>query len=376
VTSSPDAIPQALPVTQKQFPCHQCGAKVDFQPGTVVLKCPYCGFENPIPQSEEQVLEIDYRTVLAQAASQRETREVLTVKCNACAAETTLPPNITAAACPYCGVNIVATAVAHTGIMPQALLPFHVTRDQALGCFRGWINSLWFAPRALQREVLADNRFTGLYVPFWTYDSDTTSFYRGERGDDYWVTEHYTTMENGKMVTRTRQVRRTRWTSVSGTVWNQFDDVLVLASRSLPRDKADKLEPWDLPALVPYRDDYLAGFRAERYAIDLQEGFEVAKSMMVETIQATIRADIGGDHQRIHAVKSVYANVTFKHILLPVWLSAYRYKQKLYQFMVNARTGEVQGERPWSVWKIVFTVLGGLALIGGALALFAAIAGR
>ena len=54
----------------------------------------------------------------------------------------------------------------------------------------------------------------------------------------------------------------------------------------------------------------------------------------------------------------------FKHILLPIWLASYRYQDKVYRFLVNGQSGEVQGERPWSVWKITFAVLCGLILAG------------
>jgi hypothetical protein len=197
-----------------------------------------------------------------------------------------------------------------------------------------------------------------MYVPYWTYDADTISYYTGERGDDYWVTESYTTTENGKTVTKTRQVRKTRWHRVSGVVFNVFDDLLVLASEGLPTKCAEKLEPWDLENLVPFDDKYLAGFRAERYQVDLKEGFEKACGMMDDAIRTAIRRDIGGDHQRIHSVNTRRQHLTFKHLLLPVWLSAYRYGGKPYRFLVNGRTGEVQGERPWSVWKILLLVLG------------------
>ena len=87
-------------------------------------------------------------------------------------------------------------------------------------------------------------------------------------------------------------------------------------------------------------------------------------------IDDTIRRDIGGDVQRISSKSTVYTDITFKHILLPVWISSYTYKDKVYRFLVNAQTGEVQGERPWSVWKITFAVLGGLALAGAIYAAF------
>jgi hypothetical protein len=166
-------------------------------------------------------------------------------------------------------------------------------------------------------------------------------------------------------------VRKTRWWPASGTVRDTFDDLLVLASRSLPQKQAQALEPWDLESLTAYRDEYLSGFVAESYQLGLPEGFEVAKQIMAPTINQTICQDIGGDHQRISSVDTRYFDVTFKHTLLPIWISAYLYAGKTYRFLVNARTGEVQGERPYSFWKILLAVLGGLAVIAILLMFFA-----
>src|SRR5690606_25027992 len=118
-------------------------------------------------------------------------------------------------------------------LQPGALLPFGIDRKRAKQLFQGWIAGLWFAPSKLKNVARLDDRLTGIYVPYWTYDSRTTTFYRGQRGEHYWTTETYTTRVNGKTVTRTRQVRKTRWWPCSGTVWNRFDDVLVMASHSL-----------------------------------------------------------------------------------------------------------------------------------------------
>jgi DNA-directed RNA polymerase subunit RPC12/RpoP len=349
---------------KKQFPCKQCGAQLDFAPGTASLKCAYCGFENPIPQSEEQIEELDFADYLARAAEEHDTHEAPRVKCEKCAAETTMPADVTAGTCPFCGANLILAGKSSKLIKPKSLLPFKIPHKQAFEDFRKWIKSLWFAPNDLKRYARSEGKLTGVYVPHWTYDSDTTSFYRGERGDDYSETETYTAYEDGRPISRSRQVRKTRWRPVSGTVWNQFDDVLVLASKSLPRKYANLLEPWDLKNLIAYADDYLSGFRAESYQVGLAEGFEIAKQVMDEGIRASIRRDIGGDHQRIHSVKTQHDNVTFKHLLLPVWMSAYEYRNKIYRILINARTGEIQGERPYSIGKIIFAVLCALAAIG------------
>ncbi len=345
------------------FPCQQCGAKLEYQPGTDAQKCPYCGAENVIPKSEVAIRELDYQTHLADAEHNAETIEVITVKCTACGAESSKPPNVTADQCPFCGADIVATGASTKHLKPKALLPFHIERSAARELFREWIHSLWFAPNALRRMARQDSPINGMYCPYWTYDCNTTTGYSGMRGDDYWTTETYSSYENGRHVTRTRQVRRTRWTPASGTVFNEFDDVLVVASESIPREYAHLLAPWDMNNLVPYQDEYLAGFRAESYQVDLRGGFELAKGIMAPEIHATICRDIGGDHQQVTSSRSQYDDITFKHILLPIWISAYRYRGTIYRFLVNARTGEVQGERPWSWVKITLATLAGIAVV-------------
>jgi DNA-directed RNA polymerase subunit RPC12/RpoP len=342
----------------REFPCQRCGARVEFVPGSTSLKCPYCAFENPIEQSLVPVEELDYSAHLAALADAEPTRQAERVKCSACAAEVDVPPNVVSLACPYCARPIVTEARACAVIKPRSLLPFRVTRDDAARMFREWVSRRWFAPNALKRDSSIDQTLSGLYMPAWTYDAHAHTRYAGQRGDAYYVP---VTRRVGNRTTTTME-RRIRWSSVSGEVSNRFDDLLVLATRSLPDDLVHTLEPWDLEALVPYTEDYLAGFRAESYQIDLGQGFVTAQQMMQPVIDSTIRADIGGDEQRITAKRSTYDRVTFKHLLLPVWVSAYRFRNKTYRFLVNARTGEVTGERPYSAWKITFAVLAGLVV--------------
>jgi DNA-directed RNA polymerase subunit RPC12/RpoP len=342
---------------QRQFPCTNCGAALFWDPGTTSLKCPYCGTENHVAPAvnAEPVRELDFLAHLRRSADRAETVEAMLVRCDGCGAEQTLAPGRTADTCTFCGAGIVAQAVCTRSIKPAAVLPFAVPKERACDAFSKWLGSLWFAPGDLKRVARRDG-LRGAYVPAWTYDSRADTRYTGQRGDDYWTTETYTAHENGRSVTRTRQVRRTRWRHAAGRVHNAFDDVLVLAVRNLP-PKASALEPWDLHALVPYDDGYLSGFVAERYQVDLPTGFELAKGQMAPVIDQTIRRDIGGDHQRVDSADTAYFDVTFKHVLLPMWISAYRYQGKVFTFLVNARTGEVQGDRPYSVWKILLAVL-------------------
>ena len=355
-------------MSAKLFPCRSCGAKVEFSPGTGTLKCPYCGVDNEIPQSADDIVELDFHAYLAEASSREDTVEVSAATCTACGATSTVESHTTLSHCPFCGTQFMVEAQPHRFLKPKALLPFKVTQQDAWGRFRAWLKKLWFAPGTLKAFARASDSLKGMYIPYWTYDSNTTSHYSGERGDDYTVRETYRTKDSqGRTVTRTRQVVKTRWSPASGVVWNTFDDVLVLGSTTLPRGKTEGLEPWDLENLTSYRDEYVSGFGAEVYQVDLDAGFNRAKEIMDSTIRSSICADIGGDHQRIHSVKTRHDNITFKHILLPIWISAYRYRNKVYRFVINGRTGEVQGERPWSKVKVF---LFALTVIAVAVALY------
>ena len=190
------------------------------------------------------------------------------------------------------------------------------------------------------------------------------TFYAGARGTHYWETEQYWANVNGKNVLRTRQVQHTRWTSVNGKIQHWFDDVLVMASQGLPREYTQELTPWDMEHLVDFKPDYLSGFRTERYQIDLQQGFGMAQELMRPTLHHLICRDIGGDEQRINSMQTQYSGVTFKHVLLPIWIAAYRYQNRLYRILINARTGEVQGSRPYSAFKIALAIVGGLIVLG------------
>lgn len=304
------------------------------------------------------IRELDFSAALK---GNLETAEIETTRvsiCPNCAAQVELAGAEHAANCPFCATPFVADTGEHRHIKPRAILPFALDERAAKQAMSEWLGRLWFAPSGLQDYSRKGRKMEGIYVPFWTFDADTRSSYRGERGQVYYETRSVT--RNGKRVQE--RVQRVRWYPASGRVNRFFDDVLVLASKSLPKRFTDALEPWDLAELVPYSPEYIAGFRAEGYSIDIEDGFVEARTQMDRVIARDVRFDIGGDRQRVHHIDTKVSDVTFKHILLPVWLAAYKYRGKSYRFVVNARTGRVQGERPYSTWKIAVAIVLGLCV--------------
>ena len=347
------------------YPCPSCGADLLFEPRDGFLTCPYCGHKEAVAQSEADVTEQSFEQQLRIQPADMTTlaANALEVQCQSCGAKSIFTPPEVAGRCEFCGAQIVAQPTSADPILtPGAVLPFHITQPQASQELRHWLSSRWFAPNGLKQFAQPD-AIHGIYIPFWTYDTCTTTHYTGQRGEYYYETEYYTERDSdGREVQRTRQVRHTCWYGASGTVLGAFDDILIAATLSLPPNRLADLEPWDLEQLKPYNPAFLSGFKAQRYQVDLAEGFERAKEVMLPVIESDVRADIGGDEQRIESLDTQYRETTFKHLLLPVYAGAYRFNNKLFQIVVNGRTGEIQGDRPYSVWKIALLVVAVLLL--------------
>ena len=383
----------------RAFPCRACGAKLSFAPGTETLKCPYCGTGNDIPKSADTVEELGLDDWLKQLEDAHETHQQEQVKCQNCGGEQTLPANLFATSCTFCGSPITSKGYAQRLIKPKSLVPFKVTKLQAQEKWRAWIRGLWLAPSALKNFAQGDGGIKGIYIPYWTFDAQTYTNYAGQRGDNY--TENYqTTNDKGERVTESRT--RTDWTNVSGNVSFFHDDVLVPASNSfaaassknvgaaqtqqvmravggtglstavgaLTSKLAGGFRTWNTKELVPYQEEYIAGFQAEAYQVGLKDAFVSGKQQIDNRVEDLVRSDIGGDHQRITSINTQYSHLTFKHILLPMWVSAYLFSGKIYRFLVNGQSGEVVGESPKSGWKIFFLVCGILLALFVLLVLF------
>jgi predicted RNA-binding Zn-ribbon protein involved in translation (DUF1610 family) len=350
------------------FKCTNCGGNLEFSPGQQSLKCPFCGVLNQIetPSAPTVTQEVDFDAAVADF-DRLATEEVKIVTCSGCGASVTFAPNATSGPCDFCGMQIVSTGETTKAMKPQYLIPFKLTREDSTGRFRTWIKKRWFAPNALKKYATITDPLKGIYFPFFTFDSQTATTYRGERGTHYFVPVSVRD-SNGRMTTR--QEMRTRWSPASGSLSRFFDDVLVPASRSIPEKLTRRLDDWKLGELVTYNPAYLSGFKSETYSVGLRESFDVAKQMIDAEIYRDVTRDIGGDEQRVHTINTRYSKVTFKYIQLPVWTLVYRFGAKYFQVLVNAQTGEVEGNRPYSVIKILLAILAGCVVVAGGIILY------
>ncbi len=360
----------------RELPCSNCGAPLAYDPGALSLACAHCGTVNELPPEPEgpwgkagEVRELDYASALARESEDVGFEDAATIRCPGCGAEISFGPDTVADLCPFCATPLAkADSHPHRHPRPQAVLPFAIPEREARERMGHWLRGLWFAPPGLKEYARAGRPMVGVYLPHYTYDARGSAEYQGMRGDAYHVTQMVPVSRNGKTRMVQRQVRKVRWRPVSGRVEHAFDEILVAASETLsPGGGAaqDGNRIWDLAGLESYRTEFLAGFRAEAPTLALDQGFARAREAMEAALRDDVRADIGGDEQRIARMRSSYRAITFKHVLLPVWLAAYRFRGQPYRVVVNARTGAVSGERPWSAAKILVAILAGLLLLAG-----------
>ena len=338
--------------------CPNCGATVFFDPATGGMHCDYCGYTCELPKAdaEHEICEMDFESAL-HTESFNWGEQKKEVQCKQCGAVTVYDALETAAVCPFCGSTSVMPAANENTIAPGAVCPFAITKDQAGERFTRWIKGKLFTPRKAKKNARPE-AFQGVYLPYWTYDAQTTSNFTGRAGYDRTVKDRD---GNKKTVTE--------WRHVSGVYQEFFDDVTVMASKRQKDSGVRACEPFDFSKLVPYSPQVVAGFIAERYSVGLKEGWESAQ----KTIQSNLRSDIQSYIRRhwnadradsVH-FSTLYSNITYKYLLVPTWISSFKYKDKVYQFAVNGQTGKVGGKAPVSAWRVIIAILLGIGVIAG-----------
>lgn len=340
--------------------CSNCGAELLYAPGTTSLQCEYCNHKEEIPPSIHGFEELELTPFLKELGQESHSEDITMLHCKNCGANQHVEENYKSLQCVYCSMPLIVEDIyTDQWIVPGAVLPFQIDKHKAHEIFKKWVKGLWFAPNKLKKATLDPKNTKGLYAPYWTFDAQLFATYSGQRGQYYYVTKTVGTGKNRRTVTE----RRTRWYPASGNINGFIDDTLAKASTQKMGRIPQKIARWNLNLLAPFDSSYLAGFITEKYTIPLQDGHLKAKEEALRIADQWARRDIGGDTQRVHSLDMKLSEETFKHILLPVYISAYQFKGKRFTFFVNGQSGVLSGKRPYSFWKIFFFVLGILAAL-------------
>ena len=327
--------------------CPRCGGVMDFDPGTGGLLCPYCDYTESIDEGDE-VMEQSFEEAehLGNCDWGVATKVVI---CKSCGAENVYDVMQTSGECPYCGSNQVMEAADRNTLAPTGVCPFEITEKQANENFLRWIRKKLFCPSKAKKTAKAKG-FKGIYLPYWTFDSDTTSHYTARYGIDRTETD-----SDGNSHTVTD------WYNTSGVYYKFIDDELVVASDRHDQKQLKSIEPFNTAKSVEYKPEYISGFVSERYSKGLSDAWKTAETQIERKIREGIRNQIISQTMadRVEAIhfSTIYANRTYKYIILPVWFSHFKYNDKVYNFSVNGQTGKVGGKAPVSPLKVALAIL-------------------
>ncbi len=360
--------------------CEACGGVMDYDPKTLTLHCPYCGSSRMLKtwKRGNRAKEIDFETE-RRRADRNWGVKTKTVVCASCGGRTIYDYMQISGKCLYCGSNQVTEVQTADVLAPNGVCPFTVTAEQAAAGFTKWLGARIFCPFSAKRSA-RPKEIKGVYLPFWTFDTDTASAYKGfcKPGGSIQGTDTRRTwipsVNIAQFVLRTAMKNMNNTIVAEGTHHQFFNDILIPASENHDRKTLGLLAPYDTDKSVPYSPEYIAGFPAEQYSVGLEEAWEEAKATCKKPIGKSIRLRIGHEHFTTNvsnvSFTTEFSQTTFKYLLLPVWLSSFTYKGKIYQFMVNGCTGKTVGKFPFSKLRIALVAALGAGLLGALVYLF------
>lgn len=326
--------------------CPSCGGIMEFDVKAQKLKCPNCDHEEEISHNGKDVYEHSLN-VNALRKIKVEEKSTVTMVCKGCGAPIEIDKNSTATACPYCGSSYVLADKQMEIIEPDGVVTFKLTQQEVKDIFHKWIKGRWLAPGEL-KHLYQHGSFSGMYVPYWTFDADAVAHYHAMGGRDREV--HY---KDNQGNTQTKTV--TDWYPTSGVVRNFFDDVLVCAAKRNDKFLLEGIDDYNTKNMPPYSPDYLSGYSAENYSVDLETGHNIALNKMSSVLRDMASSDVlrRYDHVKDVRIDAKFNNETYKYVLVPVYSTTYSYKDKNYTVLINGENGRIKGEYPKSIAKII-----------------------
>lgn len=339
--------------------CPACGGTVEFDPSSGGLVCPFCGTKYEIEAKKDEdeqtaAKELDFDSVEARGNCDWGAKKK-TIICKMCGAESIYDELDLSNECPYCGSNQVMEEKDVDTLAPGGVCPFKIDKKSAGERFKSWIKGKLFCPKEA-KEKAKPEAFKGVYIPVWTFDTDTYSDYTAQYGKERRV-------RNSKGETRTV----IDWYTTSGTYREFINDNLQIATNRYDTAILKAIQPFNTEENLIYKPEYITGFISERYSVGLDESWEKAQRDIENILRSGIASDVQDNHFTSHvrniAFSTEYSNIKFKYLLLPIWISSFKYKGKIYNFMVNGQTGKVGGKTPISPLRVTIAVVIAIILL-------------
>ncbi len=346
------------------YKCPNCCADLKFNAAKQLFTCEYCS--SSFSEQEMKVIAAkqeqysDHRPEEEMKAEEEFTEQTSVYSCDSCGASIMADDNTAATFCYYCHNPVILKGRVSGDFKPSYVLPFQIDRNAAIGHFTNWCKKHWFLPKdflsAAQQE-----KITGLYVPFWVTDVNI----------------------NGEMDALGKKIRS--WTSGSYRYTETSEFAVArkakIVLRGLPADGAshiddelmEAVEPFDYRQVRPFAMQYLSGFFAEKYDMDMAAMFPRIQKRAVQASDTLLRNSMK-NYTTVSVTRSDIRvmGTKWEYMLLPVWFMTYKYNGKIYEFALNGQSAKFVGTPPLSKPRVaLFSALVGLGIaaltvLGGA----------
>jgi hypothetical protein len=319
--------------------CSVCGAILDEED----LFCANCGTEAPEVNKQDKS-----HTQLA----------THNFACEGCGASMSYDASAQTLRCPFCGSEKLHEEKDAKVLAPERVIKFEVTQNQAVDTLRQWLPKSFWRPSDLAAQAVVTG-MTAVYVPYWVFGGQTFT---------YWTAD-------------TSQVpfgAHASWYPISGEHRGNYTGVLIGASGVLTPAETNSLCPFELSTSVPPDQVDLNNVVYEQFRVQRKYARPLAQQGL-ESLEAQACHQYVPGNCRNMKVNVRVQNLTAEPVLLPVYIMAYQYRQKVYRFLVNGQTGQHSGTAPISYRKIaavVGAVIAILLLMLLCMGAFAAMGGR
>lgn len=329
------------------YKCLSCSANLRFDPITQKWVCDYCassytkdeiikayGTDENLKNETEQKLESDYSCY----------------NCPNCGAEIILDDTTTATFCVYCGSNAIVKNKLKGKFNPTKLIPFKKTKENAINAFKAYQKGKLFMPDEFTNPINIE-KISGIYIPFFIYDCDVESDLNIKATRiHHWSDRSYN-------YTKTDYYNLKRCASV------HFENIPVDGATKFPDDIMNSIEPFNYNELQDFSPSYLSGFLSERFDIDKNQLFEIAKVRASQSCEQAVLSQVTSYATKTIETRNhkVSENDTSEYVLLPVWMLNVKFKDKMYTFAMNGQTGKFVGNVPvdwkkfWKYWTLIFS---------------------
>ncbi len=317
--------------------CEICGGELRYEPYKKVLVCKFCAHEQAIKRTRKNVEEINISKLNKLFADTDWGVETKIVECKNCGGKTVSETIQKTTYCVFCGSQHVVTNEESAGVRPQGLVPFELDETEAKKRMSRWIKRRWLAPNDLSEGIMIKDT-KSVYIPYWTFDSLTKSNYSIDVGVVY--KDH-------------RGHYRTRWVNETGSIQKRYNDFLRVGSNTKIDHILRRIEPFRTKSdeVIDYEPSYLVGCMARKYTIEPNIAWDEFKEEVYDDLELTVKVSVGAIKYKNFFQNIEYNESSFKYIMLPVYITTYKYRNSFYTMVVNGQTKKVDGTFPTSIYK-------------------------